>query len=55
MLPIRRNWSARAPNQPYLLPKPLPGRRQPVKAGAARATAKRLGLEGMARVRPPQG
>jgi hypothetical protein len=28
----------------------LPGRGQPVKAGAARATAKRLGLEGLAPV-----
>ena len=37
MLPIRRNWSASAPNQPYLPPKLLPGRRQPVKASAVLA------------------
>jgi hypothetical protein len=32
-------WERCAPNPPYLLGEHLPGQRQPVKAGAARATA----------------
>lgn len=44
--------AVRAPNQPYLLEEPLPGRRQPVKAASREAGARSASLDGLASVRP---